>query len=60
MSTVDLIKKIKKTAIGMSKEQKRSRLIKAHIIKDNGEYDPKYFSTETVQISKKVIAGSRV
>lgn len=59
MSRVDLIKKIKKTAAGMSNEQKRNRLIKAHIIKDNGEYDPKYFSAETVQISKRVIASSR-
>ena len=60
MSTVDLINRIKRTAVGMSKEQKRSRLIKAHIIKDNGEYDPKFFSAETVQISKKVVASSRV
>ena len=58
MSTVDLLKRIKRAAVGMKKKKKRSRLIKAHIIKDNGEYDPKFFSAETVQISKKVVAGS--
>jgi hypothetical protein len=56
MSTVDLISKIKKTSKKMSIEQRKERLIQAHIIKRNGEYDPKYFSLDTVKNSKKIIA----
>lgn len=52
MSTIDLITKIKRTSKTMSKEQRRTRLVKAHIISENGEYDPKYFTTRTVQTSK--------
>ncbi|MBU0632398.1 hypothetical protein KKA17_07125 [bacterium] len=54
MSTVDLISKIKKTSRTMSKTQRKNRLVKAHIIKDNGEYDPKYFSAATVKTSKRL------
>ncbi len=59
MSTAELINNIKKTSIKMSINQRRERLLEAHIIKANGEYDPKYFSAETVQNSKKALVGKR-
>lgn len=57
MSTMDLIANIKKSSKNMSKAQRKTRLVNAHIIKSNGEYDPKYFSTETVQTSKRIVAS---
>ena len=36
----------------MTSEQRRQRLVDAHIIKENGQYDPKYFSNKTVKASK--------
>lgn len=59
MSTVDLINNIKKTSTKMSTAQRKERLVKAHIIKANGEYDPRYFSAETVQTSKKAVVSTR-
>ena len=59
MSTADLIKNIKKTSIKMSTDQRKKRLVEAHIIKANGEYDPRYFSTETVQTSKREAVSTR-
>lgn len=59
MSTIDLISKIKSTSKTLSKTQRKSRLVKAHIIKNNGEYDPRYFSTKTVQTSKQVLSSSQ-
>ncbi|MCG3696033.1 hypothetical protein L5F39_00290 [Aliarcobacter butzleri] len=56
MSTVDLIKRIKQTSKIITSEQRRQRLVDAHIIKENGQYDPKYFSNKTVKASKKIIA----
>lgn len=60
MSTVDLINNIKKASIKMSIAQRKERLVEAHIIKANGEYDPRYFSAETVQTSKKMAVSTRV
>ena len=57
MSTVDLISNIKKTSKRMSTAQKKKRLVEAHIIKTNGEYDPRYFSAETVQSSKRIVGS---
>jgi hypothetical protein len=57
MSTIDLIANIKKSSKKMSQSQRKTRLIEAHIIKNNGEYDPKYFSAETVQTSKRIVAS---
>lgn len=59
MSTADLINNIKKTSVKMSIAQRRERLLEAHIIKANGEYDPRYFSVETVQTSKRAVARTR-
>lgn len=52
MSITDLIIKIKKSSKKMTKSQRKQRLIDAHIIKENGEYDPKYFTPKTVGRSK--------
>ena len=57
MSTVDLISKIKRTSKTMSKAQRKTRLVKAHIISENGEYDPRYFSAETLRTSKRVVGS---
>lgn len=56
MSTIDLINKIKKTSKKMSNSDRKARLVKAHIIKENGEYDPKFFSAKTVESSKRVVS----
>ncbi len=55
MSTVDLITKIKATSKQMTKTQRKQRLVDAHIIKINGEFDPKYFTKATVKASKKIM-----
>lgn len=59
MSTLDLINKIKKTSANMSSSEKRNRLIKARIIKDTGEYDPRYFTEATVRASKRATNSLR-
>ncbi len=56
MSTIDLVAKIKTSSKRMTKVQRKKRLVEAHIIKDNGQFDPKYFSTTTVNASKRIIA----
>lgn len=56
MSTIDLIKRIKQTSKIMTSAQRKQRLVDAHIIKENGQYDPKYFSENTVKASKRIIA----
>lgn len=54
MSTIDLIASIKRTSKRMTKDQRKQRLIEANIIKDNGEYNPKYFSVKTVKSAKRM------
>ena len=53
MSTIELLRKIKRSSKTMTKEDKKKRLVSAHILTENGEYDPRYFSYTTVQSSKK-------
>jgi len=57
MSTAQLIVKIKQTSNKMTDSQIKQRLVSAHIINANGEYDPRYFRAETVQASKRIIAN---
>lgn len=58
MSTIDLIAKIKQSSKRMTKTQRKQRLIEAHIIKENGEYNPKYFSAGTVKASREILRAS--
>lgn len=43
----------------MSNTDRKTRLIEAHIIKENGEYDPKYFSAKTVESSKRTATSTK-
>ncbi|MFV0562194.1 hypothetical protein [Malaciobacter mytili] len=56
MSTIDLVAKIKTSSKRMTKTQRKKRLVEAHIIKDNGQFDSRYFSRTTVNASKRIIA----
>jgi hypothetical protein len=48
----DLIDRIKLREINITPEQRRQRLINAHILDINGHFDSNYFSIETVNLSK--------
>lgn len=58
MSTIDLVAKIKESSKRMTKTQRKKRLVEAHIIKENGEYNPKYFSSRTVKASRETLRAS--
>lgn len=55
MSTNELIDRIKASSKHESNETKRKRLIEAKILDTQGNYDPRYFSPETVakSVAKK-------
>lgn len=55
MSTIDLVAKIKTSSKQMTRTQRKQRLVDAHIIKTNGQFDPKYFTVSTVKASKRII-----
>lgn len=55
MSTIDLVAKIKTSSKQMTRTQRKQRLVDAHIIKNNGQFDPKYFTVSTVNASKRIV-----
>ncbi len=48
MSTTELIKKIQLSNKKITPEQRRQRLINAHILDASGQFDSRFFSVETV------------
>lgn len=60
MSTAELIKKIQLSQRKITPAQRRQRLINAHILDNNGQFDSRYFSVETVNSKKNLsIKSSR-
>jgi hypothetical protein len=54
MSTAELIKKIQSSQRKITPDQRRQRLINAHILDSSGQFDSKYFSVETVNSKKNL------
>jgi hypothetical protein len=54
MSTAELIKKIQLSDKKMTLAQRKQRLINAHILDVNGQFDSRFFSVETVNSKKNL------
>jgi len=55
MSTINLVAKIKTYSKRMTKTQRKQRLVDVHIIKTNGQFNPKYFTVSTINASKRIL-----
>jgi len=52
MSMAELINSVKQSADKRTDEERTRLLIEAHILDKDGNYDARYFSTDTVKKSK--------
>jgi len=58
MSVDELIKKVKESSNKRTLNEKKDILIKAKILNNDGYYDSRFFTSETVEKSKSIIQAS--